>query len=350
MIEDLVPPQFVPLADVQAGTEEELLAKDHVVGVALGYKSVGGRETDEPALSVLVDTKLDPSLLSADDIVPSTIDGSTTDVVEVGILHAGATRTEQALRVDVPANGAATEPGQLPRSAFVPTFDTQALTVRMRPAMGGCSVGHFNVTAGTIATGCYDSAAFPGIPPRFYLLSNNHVLANSNAASIGDPILQPGKADGGVLPQDVIGRLARFQPIRFHAENPASPPLNLIDAAIAEVPFQSLTREVYYIGYPKPPAQVAVGDVVQKTGRTTNYTTGRVQSVNATVDVNFGGGRVARFARQIVTTNMSAPGDSGSLVLNLDNHAVGLLFAGSSAATIMNPIAFVTALLGIRIG
>ena len=88
---------------------------------------------------------------------------------------------------------------------------------------------------------------------------------------------------------------------------------------------------------------------MQKTGRTTNYTTGRVTAINATVNVNYGGGRVARFIRQIVATNMSAGGDSGSLITDVQENAVGLLFAGSSRATIMNRIDYVQALLGIRV-
>ena len=43
----------------------------------------------------------------------------------------------------------------------------------------------------------------------------------------------------------------------------------------------------------------------------------------------------ARFARQIVTSAMSAGGDSGSLLLDMDNRAVGLLFAGSPTVTPM---------------
>ncbi|MGH9148010.1 MAG: serine protease, partial [Vicinamibacterales bacterium] len=76
---------------------------------------------------------------------------------------------------------------------------------------------------------------------------------------------------------------------------------------------------------------------------------GRITAINATVNVNYGGGKVARFVNQIVTTNMSAGGDSGSLLLDLENRAVGLLFAGSSALTIHNDIRYVQALLGIRI-
>ena len=94
---------------------------------------------------------------------------------------------------------------------------------------------------------------------------------------------------------------------------------------------------------------MTVGTVVQKTGRTTNYTTGRITAVNATIDVGFGGGRVARFKEQIVTTNISAGGDSGSLVTTPDDVAVGLLFAGSGVATILNQIENVRSLLRVEV-
>jgi hypothetical protein len=88
---------------------------------------------------------------------------------------------------------------------------------------------------------------------------------------------------------------------------------------------------------------------VKKTGRTTNFTTGRVTVIGATVNVNFGGGQIAKFCNQIVTTDMSAGGDSGSLVLDLANKPVGLLFAGSAVATILNPIATVQLALWVRL-
>ncbi len=47
------------------------------------------------------------------------------------------------------------------------------------------------------------------------MLSNNHVLANSNDATAGDAILQPGPADGGRLGPDTIAVLERFCPIEF---------------------------------------------------------------------------------------------------------------------------------------
>ena len=89
--------------------------------------------------------------------------------------------------------------------------------------------------------------------------------------------------------------------------------------------------------------------LLKKTGRTTNFTTGRVTAIAATVNVNYGGGKVAKFCNQIITTNMSAGGDSGSMVLDLQNNPVGLLFAGSSVATILNPIALVQLALQVRV-
>lgn len=55
----------------------------------------------------------------------------------------------------------------------------------------GESVGHVRVTAGTI--GCFgiDQDGSVGI------LSNNHVLAATNAGRSADVILQPGRLDGG---------------------------------------------------------------------------------------------------------------------------------------------------------
>jgi len=51
------------------------------------------------------------------------------------------------------------------------------------------------------------------------------------------------------------------------------------------------------------------------------------------------GAQEARFEDQLVTTPISEPGDSGSVVVDRDSLlAVGLLFAGSNQATILNPM------------
>lgn len=321
---------YEKIMQVAEKKEEVFFAKQNVVGVATGHKIKEGKDTGDPCISVLVSQKLDKALLKNEDMVPKETEGFKTDIVETGDIFAGPaapekdeTNTREEIGIEV-------------------------LRQRIRPAMGGFSVGHYKITAGTIGTCVYDLNPFPGVPPRYYILSNNHVLANSNNARIGDPILQPGPYDGGGVPRDVIARLSRFVPIRFKTST--ATPLNYVDAAVAEGNFHDLNREIYWIGYVKQVnSNPKIGDILEKTGRTTNFTTGKITALNATVDVNFGGGLVARFARQIVTSAMSAGGDSGSLVCDIREGAVGLLFAGSSQVTIINNILYVQSLLGIRI-
>ena len=325
MMEKQLKGELSKISKVQEKRQEELLQKQNVVGVALGHKMKAGRDLGDNCLTVFVEHKLDKDLIPKDSMIAPEIDKYKTDVVETGVIFAGTELMKQ------PMKQAEEEAGIL------------TLKRRMRPAEGGVSVGHFAITAGTIATAVYDREPFPGIPRRYYILSNNHVLANSNNANIGDAILQPGPFDGGVLPSDLIAHLSRFVPIRFDGT------CNFVDAAVAEGQFHDLDREVYWIGYVKGLASAEIGMLVQKTGRTTSYTTGKVTNINATVNVNYGGGQVATMCRQIITSNMSAGGDSGSLLLDMEENAVGLLFAGSTQITIHNNIFFVEALLGIRI-
>jgi hypothetical protein len=322
---------YEAIAECCEKEQDALFEKQNVIGVGTGYKIKSGEDTGKPCIMVLVSQKLDPALLRAEDMVSEEIEGLKTDVLETGEIFAGGEFAPDDKEVSLKEE-----------------IGIEVLRHRVRPAMGGFSVGHYRITAGTIGTCVYDRSPFPGIPHRYYILSNNHVLANSNNARIGDPILQPGPYDGGFIPRDIIARLSRFVPIRF--KTPTSAPLNYVDAALAEGQFYDLNREIYWIGYVKcVNYSPKVGDIVEKTGRTTNFTTGKILAINATVDVNYGGSRVARFTRQIVTTNMSAGGDSGSLVLDDKECAVGLLFAGSSRVTIVNNIRYVQSFLGIRL-
>jgi S1-C subfamily serine protease len=316
---------YLDISKIQEDEQDKLLARENVVGVAVSHKIKNEKDTGDPCLTVFVEQKLDGALLGSDQAIPRSIKKYKTDVIETGPIFAEPHHTEDLAQDEEPDVG------------------IQTLRGRIRPVEGGYSVGHYRITAGTMATAVYDRSPFPGIPRRYYMLSNNHVLANSNSARIGDPILQPGPYDGGTYPRDLVARLYRFVPIRFDGS------CNYVDAAIAVGEFHDLDREIYWIGYVKGVATVGVNTIVQKTGRTTSYTSGRVTAINATVNVNYGSGRVGRMCRQIVTTNMSAGGDSGSLLCDMNERAVGLLFAGSSSITIHNDIRYVQALLGIRV-
>lgn len=322
---------FEAIAEVCEKGQDAFFAKQNVIGLGTGHKIKEGKETSEPCILVFVSQKLERMELRSEDMVEEEIEGLKTDVLETGEIFADEAFAPDDNKVSLKEE-----------------IGIETLRQRIRPAMGGFSIGHYKITAGTIGTCVYDMKPFPGIPQRYYILSNNHVLANSNNARIGDPILQPGPYDGGAVPRDIIARLSRFVPIRFKTST--SIPLNYVDAAIAEGEFHNLNREIHWIGYVKQVnSRPQLSDIVEKTGRTTNFTTGKILALNATVDVNYGGGRVARFARQIVTTNMSAGGDSGSLVCDIKEGAVGLLFAGSSRVTIVNSILPVQHYLGIRL-
>jgi hypothetical protein len=318
-------------------SSRELLARSNVTATGVGYKVSGGRRTKTPSIVCSVVRKVPAAALAAGDLVPTTIQGVPTDVVETGRIRA-----------------------------------LQAPTGRFRPAPGGVSIGHRDITAGTL--GCLVRKG-----GQSFILSNNHVLAASNAAQIGDPILQPGPIDGGSLATDHIANLEAFVPITFLVPEPPSECSfaraviaalnagcrvigsqtryrivslqaqdNLVDAAIAR-PLNpaDVKDEILGIGAIQGTAQGTLGLRVKKSGRTTGLTTGEILQVDVTVDVQYGAGQVARFTDQLMAGAMSQGGDSGSAVLDESNRLVGLLFAGSDTTTILNRIEHVFSALGV---
>ena len=214
-----------------------------------------------------------------------------------------------------------------------------------RPVPFGVSTGHPAITAGTIGCRLTDGT-------DVYALSNNHVYADENNASIGDNALQPGPFDGGMNPGDAIGTLKAFIPIRFGGRT------NFVDAAVALSSTALLGTSTLLGGYGTPKSTTttaSIGIAVQKYGRTTGQTSGTVTGVNATVWVGYDSG-VARFRKQFIIEpgGFSEGGDSGSLIVvdggSDDRKPVGLLFAGSSTHTIANPIDQVLQRLGDDLG
>jgi hypothetical protein len=75
------------IAAVVAQHARELMRYPHVVGVAPGFCTRGGRPVDEQCLVVYVDRKLPESELGTDELLPTEIAGVPVDVVEVGRLE-----------------------------------------------------------------------------------------------------------------------------------------------------------------------------------------------------------------------------------------------------------------------
>lgn len=311
-------------------------------GVGEGYIIKGGRITRGLVFSV--PKKLERLKMLPSQIIPSTIRGIYTDVVEVGELMA-------------------------PPPIAPTSVDRKK---RHRPSPCGVSNGHKDITAGT--QGCV-----VGRSGLVCVLSNNHVYANSNKAELGDPILQPGPYDGGAVQTDTIATLLDFVPIHFDGEIPPTPcPVgnvaawvvnliprifgshtrlgvvqqnpNLVDAAIARVgDVADISKNILELGFPEGHGVGKLGDKILKSGRTTGVTNGTITQVGATVSVNYGDGKIAVMEDQLIAGAMSQGGDSGSVVLNSSNQVVGLLFAGSENTTVINRIEHVIAALGITI-
>ncbi len=222
---------------------------------------------------------------------------------------------------------------------------------RRRPLRIGSSISDINPefrSAGTL--GCFVSRE--GVRRQVGLLTNNHVIASENRNPRGTPILQPGTLDGGHFPADQVAGLGRFVRLRLRKAN-------YVDAAIG-----NLAPEIAYnstrIGnlcdlqgwenvVNLPPRAV-----VHKVGRTTGQTHGRVTAFDVdNVRVRYDMGLTAKSRSKAPA---GASGDSGSLIVDDELDAIGLLFAGGNQGgsngkglTYANPIDLVLDALKVEI-
>lgn len=341
-----------------ACAEAQKLLEDNpsVVSVGIGYKYRSGVRTDEVCIVVGVRKKLPQAEVPSGQMVMRSVQDVVTDVIEYGELK--------------------------------PHQTSQSLTQKRRPCPPGYSISHPLVTAGTLG-----AWVRRGDSDEHYILSNNHVIANSNDTQLGEFIRQPGRVDGGTA-DDRLARLTEYVRIRFDNDNgngkkssssfawrawkwPANwiarllgcpyrlvvarpnqveqPHPNLVDAAVAKVMLEGwVDLVVPEIGEIDGIRDLQLGDRVQKTGRTTEHTTGMVEVVGSTSRVDYGSPNgTATFEDQLViradSGEFSAGGDSGSAIVTEDGFLGGLLFAGGSGVTIANKISHVVSLLGVRL-
>lgn len=317
------PTKTMSVDDLQPG--DDLRLRSPVKGVSIGMSSLqSGGAPGEPALRLYVgeDMSREQAIHHAANVfgvTAMTDDSLTVDVINTGVIDALSHRA------------------------------------RWRPIIPcGTSTGHRNISAGTL--GCYARGKASDREDRQLFLSNNHVLANVNQASIGDEILQPGGYDGGLVPSDVIAILENYVTIDFSGPN-------TVDAATAWVDDSFRDPHFLYMNSGAPnffrvssiPAPATPSLLVGKSGRTTGLTSGSVTAVGAVINVNMGQGRIANFVDQIeirgTNGTFSAGGDSGSLIWTWDDvrNPIGLLFAGGGGSTFANPIDLVLSALDIEL-
>jgi hypothetical protein len=195
-----------------------------------------------------------------------------------------------------------------------------------------------------------------------YILSNNHVLANSDAGAIGDAIIQPGLIDNpkpntctstGTTP---VANLSQFFTLEGNPPNP-------VDAAIAQIASGKVDTSgnilllgatadangVPVSGSPHAGSGVIVNvnRPVAKSGRSSGLTCSTIETTPATFSVNYfktcGGSTsfTVMYSNQVGVSgaDFSQAGDSGSLIVTQDTaDPVALLFAASDTDTVGNPI------------
>jgi len=243
------------------------------------------------------------------DALPRSIAGYAVEIVKVGHVKALSTMVQE--------------------QELAASLDAERMA-RIRPCLGGISIGNPKITAGTLGT----AISFGG---TLYGLSNNHVLAavstlQAARAKAGDVILQPGRADGGSSPDDIIGTLYSYVPLNELGSN-------LVDCAIFKPTSPDmLSTDILGLRPFNGSKKAEVEMQLVKSGRTSGVSTGKALDIDATMSVDYGN-FTATFKHQIVSDFMASPGDSGSLTMDpLDNSAVGLVYAGSEYITMHNHI------------
>ena len=302
-------PTVQELLEIKDRVEGDLLARPGVTGVDVGFKEVAGRLTDRLAIRIHVDVKSD--LVPADQRVPAQIEGAETDVLE------------RRYELHVAVRKAA---------AVAPREDTE----RHGSLVGGISMGPSREVDGLIFAGTLGATLVDGTGGGRAALTNFHVACVDSHFQLGDRMVQPSRIDGGSVPDDEFGSLLRqiLGPqvdgavIAIDADHPSEPGVLGLGAV------QGLNTAL----------QIGMG--VHKRGRTTELTHGSVDGIGLTVTIDYGfdiGPRTLINQISIVPDTSRNPkfsdhGDSGSLVLDDGGLALGLLFAGSAASTLANPI------------
>lgn len=305
-----------------------LLKRPGVTGVGLGLRRRNGKLTDEVVVKVFVAHKRSAADLPSGALMPKDLKGSDGATAQVDV--------EEMTPPDIPPQ-------------HMPVVDTGLAEARLRvprrPAVGGVSAAHHAFAVGTVALGMRDRRS--GAP---CILSCSHVLSQLGNTFPGDAVMQPAPIDGGTDPYWTFGGVLRWTPVRF-----GGTARNLTDAAIAScAPGQALSW-VDGIGSIDAIAPVPeLRSAVRKVGRTTGLTSGIVTTVHAMVRANYVGlgfGETpALFVNQIVAEIQCGYGDSGSLLVDQANRAVGLLFGGTKQGlTWFNPFEAVCSALDISL-
>jgi hypothetical protein len=238
----------------------------------------------------------------------------------------------------------------MPQASFLSFDDTltgfsseeyrKLIREKQEVILGGISGANTNLNGecGTIGYFCRKKSLIPR-KSEIYMLSNSHVFADLRKAVVDehDLIMQP--SPGESADSRAIGELERFSHPKLENDTNDA---NFVDAAIAKLWKQEIYKPLLpMIGTVKGfvrKADVEVGETSRKFGRTTGFTSGKVYSIYLDIWVKYDRtGQSSFFKNQfLIEPDKNAyekfvdKGDSGSLVVDGENYASGLIFAGAN--------------------
>ena len=312
-------PEALPPKKAQPAFQlRRIIGSRNVVAVGVGEKITKKKGTGALALRFYVRRKISLNKLKASDAIPPAV-------------HPDLTRDKDAVRTDVIVLGTLRLDAKKAKTETKNKTKTKAI----RP---GDSLANIKVTAGTFG-------ALVQSGSTIQVLSNSHVLARGGKAKKGEAILAPSPDDGGKSPADVVARLSRVKKFKTGGSF-----VNRADCALATPTAARLSdfrSEIPKVGVPRGTIAPKIGMKIVKVGRTTGKTFGVIHDVHFRFAFTYEGvGRVG-FRDQVLCTRYSAPGDSGSLVLDRKSkRAVGLHFASAPQGSVFSPIDAVLEALG----
>lgn len=213
----------------------------------------------------------------------------------------------------------------------------------MPVATSGISVGRPDRQSGTL--GCVVRRRSDGM---VCLLTAGHVLTAAGATR-NDVVLSPGASDGGRDPEARIASLDRSTLIGV------APAGCKADVAIASlIAPHAFDMMIPGIGLPAAAAGPVpnVGHRVQLFGKTSGYQQGIVVRTNHEVcyEVETDTGvREICFRDLVLCTRFSSGGDSGAVVLDMQQQIVGIHMGGSDSSSFFCKIGNVCSLLDVDI-
>ena len=202
-----------------------------IEGFSLARKWTAGRRSPVVALRVAVRRKLPRSRLASGTLIPPSVAGLLTDVVEQPVVSPqwGASQHNQ------------------------PSW----------PVVGGTNVGPESADkCGTAACVVTDAAG------SYFVLTCAHVVSRGGMPGVGERVLQPGLRTSGIAASQTlpIGRVSHCSPIVLDSRGPHAPPPaeipNAVDIALIAVePPKDYQRELYpRLTLPPHPGVLGIGE------------------------------------------------------------------------------------------